>query len=91
METTSGGRVAIVTGGSRGMGEAISVALAQKGANVVITDIISFENVVKKIEDVGRRALFVKTDVSSYDGMQRMSRKTLDDSKGLTRRSTTWG
>jgi 3-oxoacyl-[acyl-carrier protein] reductase len=64
------GKVALVTGGSRGMGAAIATRLAQLGANVAITYAQSKERadeVVAAIASHGRRGLAIKADSASAD------------------------
>jgi len=62
------GKVALVTGGSRGIGKAICLGLATFGADVGILGISSATaDTVREIERRGRRALFVPTDVSRID------------------------
>ncbi|GHG59872.1 SDR family oxidoreductase [Streptomyces griseocarneus] len=59
------GKVALVTGGSRGMGAAIALRLAAAGADVAITyvsDRAAAEAVVRKIEGEGRRGLAIHAD-----------------------------
>jgi NAD(P)-dependent dehydrogenase (short-subunit alcohol dehydrogenase family) len=53
------GKVALVTGGSRGLGKEMSLALAERGADVVVTSrkLDACEEVAKQIEGMGRRAL----------------------------------
>ncbi len=62
------GKTAIVTGGGRGIGRAISVKLAEEGANVIICDIVineAAEETVKLIEEQGVKAAAIKADVTS--------------------------
>jgi len=62
-------KTAIVTGGARGIGEAIGRALAGEGARVVIADLREPEGnaTAKSIRDAGGEACFINTDVSSRD------------------------
>lgn len=62
------GKTAIVTGGSRGIGKAVAIKLAELGANVVINYTSSPEkahDVVRTIESLGRQAMAIKADVSN--------------------------
>src|SRR5262249_37422278 len=62
------GRVALVTGGSRGIGRAVALALAEAGADVALgyrTRAAEAAEVVKAVEAAGRRALAVQADVAS--------------------------
>lgn len=73
-------KVAIVTGGARGLGKIIALALADAGADVVIADILFplAEDVVKEIEAKGNRAIGVKLDVTNADDVQKMVRQVTD-------------
>ncbi|MGD0915428.1 MAG: SDR family oxidoreductase [Thermodesulfobacteriota bacterium] len=68
------GKVAIVTGASSGIGEAIACRFAREGAKVVLS--ARREEKLKantqKIIDAGGEAIFVKTDVSKADEVKRM-------------------
>ena len=66
MNTSLKNKVALVTGGTSGIGEAAALQLARAGAKVVVAGRRESEGqaVVKSIEKAGGQALFVKTDVS---------------------------
>lgn len=71
------GKVAIVTGAARGIGEGIAIELAKSGANVVVSDIISGENTVKKIKGLGRKSIYIKTDVSNESDVKNLIDETM--------------
>jgi len=66
------GKVAMVTGTSRGLGQYMGRALARAGADLVITsrDKGSLADFQKEIEDIGRKAYPVELDVRDYDSIQ---------------------
>jgi 3-oxoacyl-[acyl-carrier protein] reductase len=67
------GKVALVTGGGRGIGRAIALALAKAGAAVVVADVVedaSAEATHKAIEARGGVAVFKKLDVTDFDAAQ---------------------
>ncbi|MGH9663947.1 MAG: SDR family NAD(P)-dependent oxidoreductase, partial [Bryobacteraceae bacterium] len=77
METLQG-KIALVTGGSRGLGQAIALALARAGVDVAInfrTREDAAREVAKQISELGRRALCVRADVSQSAEVQRMVRE----------------
>lgn len=64
------GKIALVTGGSRGIGRAIALELASCGASVVINfvkDVESAESTVDKIRKGGGYAIAIKRDISIYN------------------------
>jgi 3-oxoacyl-[acyl-carrier protein] reductase len=69
------GKVAIVTGASRGIGAAIAEHLALEGANVVVNYVDSADKakaVVKRIEAAGNRAAAIQADVGKAADVQRL-------------------
>jgi glucose 1-dehydrogenase len=69
------GKVAIVTGGNSGIGKAVVLALADRGAKVVIdyvADEKATEELERKLAGLGDSAVGVEADVSKLDDLQRM-------------------
>src|SRR5918996_6404478 len=62
-------KVAIITGGSSGIGRATAVALAKEGVNIVIAArrTKEGEETVELVKEAGSDSIFVKTDVSNED------------------------
>jgi len=69
------GKVAIVTGASRGLGQYFGRALARAGADLVITarKLDSLDPFGKEIEGMGRRAVPLELDVRNYESIQKMA------------------
>ncbi len=73
------GKTAIVTGGARGIGEAIARTLAGSGARVVIGDVLEEEGAAtaKAIQVAGGQATFVRADVSTRAGFESLYGATI--------------
>lgn len=73
-------RVAIVTGGAKGMGRGIALKFAQEGCDVVINalHIEGAEKVAEEIRALGRKSLAIKADISSNAEVKAMVDKTIE-------------
>lgn len=77
MEKIFKDKVALVTGGSFGIGKAAAIAFAQRGAKVVVADIVENDETVSTIRNFGGEAVFVVCDVSSETSIREMIEKTI--------------
>lgn len=75
------GKVAIVTGASRGIGRSVAIALAKSGAKVVINyagNVTAAEEVKSIIEAAGGQVMLMQADVASDDAVTAMVKQTMD-------------
>lgn len=74
-------KVAIVTGGGKGIGKAISLAFASEGATVVVaaTTLSRLEETAEEIKSKGGRARAIQTDITDEKQVQRMVEETIKD------------
>lgn len=73
------GKVALITGGSSGIGRATCILFAREGARVVVADIVEegSEKTVSTIREAGGEAIFVRADVSRAADVENMVNKTI--------------
>jgi 3-oxoacyl-[acyl-carrier protein] reductase len=86
MSTKLEGKVALITGGSRGIGAAIAKRLASDGANVAITYTKGAEaaaSVVKEMERAGRKAIAIQADATDASAVGAAVEKTVEAFGGL--------
>ncbi|OXM83903.1 SDR family oxidoreductase [Paenibacillus rigui] len=75
------GKVAIVTGASRGIGRQVAIQLAQSGAKVVVnysSNPVNADEVVKTIEQTGGEAAAIRADVSKVNEVEALFLETLE-------------
>jgi 7-alpha-hydroxysteroid dehydrogenase len=74
------GQVAVITGAGRGIGAASAVALAEAGADVVVSarSRDQLEKVAARVEEAGRRALVVPADLSDLDAVAALAETAYD-------------
>jgi 3-oxoacyl-[acyl-carrier protein] reductase len=73
------GKVAIVTGSARGIGQATCIALAREGANIVACDILPVEETLARIQSPNCQALGLKCDVTSPDQVANIISPTMKE------------
>src|SRR6516164_7451800 len=80
MNTSFAGKVAVITGGTSGIGRATAVAFAEQGANVVISGRREAEGAesLSLIQKAGGQGLFVRGDVSEESAIEALVAKTLE-------------
>ena len=75
------GKVALITGGSSGMGRAAAIAFAKHGATVVIAARREEQShdVITQIRDLGRNSYFIKTDVANPNEIRLLIEKVVEE------------
>ena len=58
------GKVAIVTGAGRGIGQAYALGLAEAGADIAVVDVIPMDETLDAIKKLGRKAIGIKADLA---------------------------
>ncbi len=75
------GKVAMVTGASRGIGRSVAIALAKAGAKVIINyagNVVAAQEVKDLIEAAGGQSMIVQADVASDEAVAAMVKDTMD-------------
>jgi 2-deoxy-D-gluconate 3-dehydrogenase len=72
------GKVAVVTGGSTGLGAGMSLGLAEAGAEVVLVDRVASTETERQIKALGRQSLVVVADLSKRESPQEIIKTVID-------------
>ncbi|MBP1697363.1 MAG: short-chain dehydrogenase/reductase [Deltaproteobacteria bacterium] len=77
------GKVALITGGRRGIGKAIALGFAQAGADIAVCDIVTEDrqlmSVAEEIQKMGRRSLAIQADTSKRSDVEKMVERVLQE------------
>ena len=86
-EFSLSGKKALVIGARRNMGKGFALGLAEAGADVAVTDINiesgQLQAVSEQIEEMGRKSIFLKTDISSQEDVKKMVDKVMLEFGGI--------
>ena len=79
------GKVAVITGAGKGIGRGIALALADAGADIAVASRSKDEldRVVKEVQERGRRAIAVPTDVTKMEFLENLAKRAQDELGGL--------
>ncbi|MDP3026411.1 MAG: SDR family NAD(P)-dependent oxidoreductase [Nanoarchaeota archaeon] len=77
------GKVAIVTGAARGIGQGIAVELARAGADIVVSDILPGDETINQIKKLKRKAIYVKADISNKKQVENLIAETIKNFKKI--------
>jgi NAD(P)-dependent dehydrogenase (short-subunit alcohol dehydrogenase family) len=77
--------VALITGAGRGIGEAMALLFAKKGADIAVSDVdlASAEETADAVVKIGRKAIAVKADVGEPEDVEMMVDRTIKELNGL--------
>ena len=71
-------KVAIITGGARGMGREIALTLAREGADIAVADMLDMDGTAQEVTRLGRKVITVKTDITQKNQVQNLIDRTIE-------------
>jgi len=79
------GKVALITGSGRGLGQAMALLFASEGADIAVNDIdpVNAEETAKQITQMGRKAIAIKADVGEPDEVDMMVDRVINELGGI--------
>lgn len=72
-------KVVLVTGAARGIGRTIALEFAKERANVIINDVSDGTPVAEEVKKMGRKAIFVKANISDGEESEQLVKKTVEE------------
>ena len=79
------GRTALVTGGTRGIGQSLALGLAEAGADIVLIQRdFSNQTTKQEVEKLGRKATIYQADLANRDELRGLVKKVLDDGHDIS-------
>lgn len=80
---TLNGKVAVVTGAGRGLGQGAALGFAEAGADVALVDLISTDETAKRVRALGRRACQIEANLLERAAVQRIVDATVKELGGI--------
>lgn len=77
------GKVAVVTGASRGLGQGIALGLAEAGADIALVDILDMTESKEKVEALGRKCIAITADLSKKESVDTIVGTTVEKLGGI--------
>jgi len=71
-------KIVVITGAASGIGKASALRFAEEGANIVVADFADGSATVKEVEAMGRKAIYVQTDVTNIESAKEMVAKAIE-------------